>query len=48
MTDLCHLMSSLVDHKGKILVDGMYDSVAKLTPEEDKLYEPIDFDMVCS
>ena len=46
MTDLTHLMSSLVNHKGRIAVDGLYDSVAKLTSEEEKLYGPIDFDMV--
>jgi nonspecific dipeptidase len=45
MTDLCHLMSTLVDHKGRIMVDGIYDSVAPVTPEEEKLYGPIDFDM---
>lgn len=45
MTDLCHLMASLVNHKGQILVDGLNDAVAKLTPEEEKLYDPIDFDM---
>lgn len=37
---------SLVDKKGKILVPGMYEDVAKVTDEEKKLYEKIDFDMV--
>lgn len=36
---------SLLDKKGKILVPGMYDSVAPLTEEEQKLYEKIDFDL---
>ncbi|XP_063042231.1 cytosolic non-specific dipeptidase-like [Engraulis encrasicolus] len=45
MTDLIAMMGSLVDKKGKILVPGMYESVAKLTEEEKKLYEKIDFDM---
>lgn len=38
-------LGSLVDKKGKILVPGMYDSVAPLTEEEKKLYEKIEFDM---
>uniref|UniRef100_A0A669D0Q2 Cytosolic non-specific dipeptidase n=1 Tax=Oreochromis niloticus TaxID=8128 RepID=A0A669D0Q2_ORENI len=36
---------SLVDKRGKILVPGIYDSVAPLTAEEQKLYEKIDFDL---
>ena len=32
--------------QGKLLVPGIYDTVAKLTPEEEKLYDAIDFDMV--
>lgn len=36
---------SLVDKKGKILVPGMYDNVAPLTEEEERLYQKIDFDM---
>lgn len=43
MVDLVALMNTLVDGKGKILVPGIYDSVKDLTPEERKLYEPIDF-----
>lgn len=34
-----------MDNKGKILVPGLYDHVAKLTDEEKKLYEKIEFDM---
>ncbi|XP_055076393.2 cytosolic non-specific dipeptidase [Misgurnus anguillicaudatus] len=45
MTDLIALMGSLVNSKGKILVPGIYDDVAKLTDEEKKLYEKIEFDM---
>jgi len=45
MTDLINLMSSLVDNKGKVLVPGIYDSVAKLTDAEKKLYDVIDFDL---
>ena len=46
MTDLIALMNSLVDNKGKILVPGIYDSVEKVTEDEEKLYENIDFDLV--
>lgn len=45
MTDLTAIMNTLVDEKAKILVPGIYDSVAPLTEEERKLYENIDFDM---
>ncbi|KAI2652970.1 Cytosolic non-specific dipeptidase [Labeo rohita] len=45
MTDLIALMGSLVDNKGKIKVPGIYDHVAKLTDEEMKLYEKIEFDL---
>lgn len=45
MTDLTHLMASLVNHQGRIMVDGIYNTVAKLTDEEEKLYDPIDFNM---
>ena len=46
MTDLIAILGSLVDVKGKILIPGINDSVAPLTTEEQKLYEPIDFDTV--
>ena len=44
MTDLVRLMGSLVDSSGKILVDGVMDDVAPVTPEEEALYAPIEFD----
>ena len=44
MTDLVQLMSSLIDSQGNILVEGIIDDVAPLTPKEDKLYDDIDFD----
>lgn len=34
-----------MDRKGKILVPGIYDAVAPLTKEEEKLYEAIEFDL---
>lgn len=39
------LTASLVDKKGKILIPGIYDSVAPLTEDEKKLYEKIEFDL---
>lgn len=46
MADLIDIMGKLVDVHGKILVPGINDAVAKLTEEEKKLYDPIDFDKV--
>lgn len=34
-----------MDKKGKIMIPGMYDSVASVTEEEQSLYEKIDFDL---
>lgn len=34
-----------MDKKGKIMIPGMYDSVAPLTDEEQSLYEKIEFDL---
>jgi len=45
MTDLVQLMASLIDSSGKILVDGVMDDVAKVTEEEDALYDTIEFDL---
>lgn len=36
---------SLVDKKGKILIPGVYETVASLTNEEQQLYDKIDFDL---
>merc|ERR1719180_116038 len=38
------MMNQLVDEDGKILVEGLMDSVAPLTPEEAAKYTNIDFD----
>lgn len=43
MTELVHLLSKLVDNKGRILVPGIMDDVKQLLPEEEKLYHGIDF-----
>jgi len=45
LTDLVQLMATLVDSKGRILVPGVYDSVAPVTAEEEALYDPIEFDL---
>ena len=47
MTDLIAVMNTLVDSQGHILIDGMYEEVAPLLPEEEQLYERITFDTVC-
>merc|ERR1712130_34229 len=44
MIDIGHLMASLVDSSGKILVPGIMDDVAPVTSEERKSYETLDFD----
>lgn len=45
MTDLIHLLNTLVDKDGKILVTGLHDDVAELTPKEAALYDSIEFDV---
>lgn len=45
MSDVIYLMNSLVDVKGKILIDGMYDNVAELLETEIKSYDNIEFDI---
>jgi acetylornithine deacetylase/succinyl-diaminopimelate desuccinylase-like protein len=45
MTDLIRIMGTLVDSSGKILVDGVMDSVKPLTQAEEALYESIEFDV---
>lgn len=43
MSDLIHILNSLVDVNGKILVTGVYKDVAPITEEEKKTYLDIDF-----
>jgi nonspecific dipeptidase len=38
-------LGQLTDANGKVLIPGIYDSVAKVTEEERKLYENIDFNL---
>lgn len=46
MFDLIALMNSLTDIKGNILIPGIMDDVLPVTPEEEKLYDAIDFHCV--
>ncbi|XP_023028441.1 cytosolic non-specific dipeptidase 2 [Leptinotarsa decemlineata] len=44
MSDLIYLMNTLVDKDGKILITGLYNEVAAITPAERELYKKIVFD----
>ena len=46
LRDLIALLASLQDSKGNILVPGLNELVKELTPEEEALYRPIDFNVV--
>jgi hypothetical protein len=41
MVDLVWMMNKLVDEEGNILVEGIMDSVAPVTPEEEAKYHNI-------
>ena len=43
--DLIYLLNTLVDEESNIIVPGIHDDVAVLTPEEEKLYDKIEFDV---
>lgn len=45
MIDVSHIFSKLVTPQGEILIPGIQEMVAPLTPEEDKLYDAINFDV---
>ncbi|XP_003737454.1 cytosolic non-specific dipeptidase [Galendromus occidentalis] len=45
MNDLIWVMSKLVDVNNKILIPGIMDDVVPMSPEEQRLYEQIDFDL---
>lgn len=45
MTDLIHILGTLVNKDGEILVTGINNEVAQLTPKEKELYEKITFDV---
>ena len=43
MTDLVNILSNLVSLDGKILVDGIYDSVRPLTEDEEDFFANVEF-----
>ena len=43
MTDLFHIMSSLVTPQGEILIHGIKEQVLELTDEEAKRYDVMEF-----
>jgi Cys-Gly metallodipeptidase DUG1 len=45
MTDLAHILATLVDSQGNILIPGILDLVAPLTEEEKALYPTITYSM---
>lgn len=45
MVDLAHVFSKLVTPSGEILIPGIKEMVAPLTPEEDALYDALNFDL---
>ncbi|XP_065351852.1 cytosolic non-specific dipeptidase [Cloeon dipterum] len=45
MADLIYLMNTLLDKDGNILVPGIMDDVAPVTPAELEIYKEIDFDV---
>lgn len=45
MTDLIHLMGTLVDKNGRILVPNVYREVAPLLANESEMYDKITFDV---
>lgn len=45
MADLIYLLNTLVDVNGKILIEGVYDNVAKITDKELDAYKAIEFDV---
>lgn len=47
MADLIALMNSMVDARGNILIPAIMQDVIPVTPEEEELYDRIDFSCVC-
>jgi succinyl-diaminopimelate desuccinylase len=41
---LCRMLAALIDDRGRVQVPGFYDDVAKLTDEERKQFEALQFD----
>lgn len=45
MTDLIKILGTLVDSNGQILIQGVDELVDPLTPEEEKIYQAMDFNI---
>ncbi|XP_050543642.1 cytosolic non-specific dipeptidase isoform X2 [Daktulosphaira vitifoliae] len=45
MSDLIHILDKLVDHKGKILIPGIYNDVEPLSEKEKELFMKLDFNV---
>jgi hypothetical protein len=45
VADLVYLLNTLLDKDGSILVTGLHDDVAELSPKEAALYDEIEFDV---
>lgn len=45
MNDLVYLLGTLADKEGKILIPNLYKEVAPLLPNEQEMYDAIDFDV---
>lgn len=45
LTDLTHVLASLVSPQGEIKIKGLADMVAPLEPREDKLYDTLHFSL---
>ena len=47
MNDLLYLLDHLVGADGRILITDIYDDVDSVTIDESRMYDSIDFDLVC-
>ena len=45
MIDLTHLLASLVQSDGRVLVPGFYDDILPVSEEEQEIYSRVNFDM---
>lgn len=45
MSDLIALLNTLLDKDGEILIPGIMEDVEIISPEEQKMYSNIDFDI---
>eukprot|EP00474_Spongospora_subterranea_P002306 CRZ02764.1 hypothetical protein [Spongospora subterranea] len=45
LTDAIHVLSTLIDRDGNVLIDGFYDGVDEISPLEESYYAETDFDI---